>query len=114
MIENTGTTKYKQGDVWLANIYFKEIQESKLRPVLIIGNDQVLDLDAVIAPISTSQPRNPFDVVIEQWQAAGLERPSIVRTSKPTTIFGNELKRKLGELQPDDLQRVLTKFRGIV
>jgi mRNA interferase MazF len=105
--------KVKQGDVWLADVIFKDTLQSKQRPVLIVGNELALDVDVIIAPITSQQPRNGFDVVLKYWREAGLLKPSLVRTSKIIPIHGSELKRKLGVLHEHDLDRVLHMCREL-
>ena len=43
-------TVYKQGDVLLATVFFRDTGESKKRPVIIVGNELVIDIDLLIAP----------------------------------------------------------------
>jgi mRNA interferase MazF len=104
---------FKQGDVWLADVFFKDTRRSKQRPVLIVGNELVLDVDVIIAPITSQQQRNEYDVVLEYWEKAGLLKPSVARTSKIISIHGSELKRKLGVLHEHDLDRVLHMCRRL-
>ncbi|MCM3671536.1 type II toxin-antitoxin system PemK/MazF family toxin [Mesobacillus maritimus] len=103
----------RQGEVWLANVIFKDTREYKQRPVLIVGNELALDIDVIVAPITSQQGRSKFDVVIEYWQHAGLYKPSIVRTSKIHSIHESELKRKLGIFKSHDLERVLHTCRKL-
>ncbi|MGN7403684.1 type II toxin-antitoxin system PemK/MazF family toxin [Cytobacillus praedii] len=113
MTSSTGTV-FNQGDVWLAIINFSENRNDwKRRPVVIVGNEKACDLDMIINPITTQQPRNEFDVVLQDWQEAGLARPSVVRTSKPDTFHKQELERKLGSLSEKDLANVLEKCKQV-
>ncbi|WP_442962003.1 hypothetical protein [Pseudogracilibacillus sp. SO10305] len=52
-------------------------------------------------------------MVLEYWEEAGLLKPSVVRTSKITSIHGTELKRYLGELHSEDLENVLNMCRKL-
>ncbi|UOQ92736.1 type II toxin-antitoxin system PemK/MazF family toxin [Halobacillus shinanisalinarum] len=74
------SSRMKQGDVWLADVLFKGTRQTKQRPVIIVGN--ALDVDVIIAPVTSQKPRNQFDVVLEYWNEAGLLKPSVARTSK--------------------------------
>jgi mRNA interferase MazF len=107
------SSKGKQGDVWLADVVFKESGQSKQRPVIIVGNELALDVDVIIAPVTSQLPRNKFDVVLEYWEEVGLLKPSVARTSKIISIHGSELKRKLGILHENDLERVLQMCRSL-
>ncbi|GGP16968.1 type II toxin-antitoxin system PemK/MazF family toxin [Oceanobacillus neutriphilus] len=105
--------KMKQGEVWLADVLFKGSRQTKQRPVIIVGNELALDVDVIIAPVTSQKARNQFDVVLEHWKEAGLLKASIARTSKITSIHGSELKRHLGNLHNDDLERVLSMCRRL-
>ncbi|WP_164669436.1 hypothetical protein [Virgibacillus doumboii] len=53
-------SKIKQGDVWLANVYFMDKNRLKQCPVITVGNELALDVDVIIAPIITKTQRNHF------------------------------------------------------
>lgn len=80
---------------------------------VFVGNELALDVDVIIAPVTSQMARNQFDVVLEYWEDAGLLKPSIARTSKIISIHGSELKRHLGSLHNDDLERVLKMCRRL-
>ncbi len=108
--------KFSQGDVWIAKVKNnnpKEPKPFKYRPIVVVGNEHVLDIDIIANPITTHQPRNDYDVEITHWEETGLIGPSIVRTSKPFTITGREVTKKIGELHEEDLHYVLKKAREI-
>ena len=105
--------EFRQGEVWLADVIFKDTHQYKQRPVLIVGNELALDIDVIVAPITSQSIRNEFDVVLEYWQQAGLLKTSIARTPKIISIHGSELKRKLGFLNKHDLDRVLHTCRKL-
>ncbi|GIN59218.1 type II toxin-antitoxin system PemK/MazF family toxin [Lederbergia ruris] len=107
------SSKKKQGEVWLADVLFKEPRKTKQRPVVIVGNELALDVDVIIAPVTSQKPRNQFDIILEYWEEAGLLKPSVVRTSKITSIHGSELKRHLGELHNHDLKNVLNMCKEL-
>ncbi|WP_255259891.1 type II toxin-antitoxin system PemK/MazF family toxin [Lentibacillus sp. CBA3610] len=70
-------------------------------------------MDVIIAPITSQQPRNQFDVVLEYWNEAGLLKPSVARTSKIISVHGSELKRHIGVLHKHVLDRVLHMCRKL-
>ena len=107
------SNKMKQGDVWLANVLFKGSRQAKQRPVILVGNELALDVDVIIAPVTSQRARNQFDVVLEYWEEAGLLKPSVARTSKIISVHGSELKRHLGVLHKHDLERVLYMCRSL-
>jgi hypothetical protein len=67
------------GEVWLASIAFTSGVASKLRPVLILWLD---GQDAVVAAITSANPRSNTDVPLSDWSGEGLRVPSTVRLSR--------------------------------
>ncbi|CAM3730217.1 hypothetical protein PALA111701_23195 [Paenibacillus lactis] len=70
-------TRYCRGDIWVAKFsYYEDPTQYKMRPVIIISNDMLNESDDVIilAPITSARPRNDYDVVIDYWEDAGLDR----------------------------------------
>ncbi|MFA1821814.1 hypothetical protein ACDX78_16805 [Virgibacillus oceani] len=61
----TMSSKMKQGDVGLADVLFKGTRQTKQRPVIIVGYEFVLDVDAIIALITSQEPRIQFDIVLK-------------------------------------------------
>jgi len=84
------------------------------RPALILADTG--DDDIVVARITTHQPRDSFDVSVNDWSQASLDRPSAVRPHKLATIDKSQVNRKIGVLSAADLERVKDSFRrlGIV
>lgn len=107
------SSKMKQGDVWVADVLFKGSRQTKQRPVIIVGNELALDVDVIIAPVTSQMARDQFDVVLEYWEEAGLLKPSVARTSKITSVHGSELKRHIGKLHNNDLERVLNMCKRL-
>lgn len=97
----------RRGEIWTVEL------NGKRRPVVIVSNDNVAaELDHLIATVTSKQVRNEFDVVIEYWKEAGLDKPSVVRCSKLNTLHYQELLFKIGKLYESDLERVLTTIRN--
>lgn len=96
-----------RGDIWLC------FDGMKNRPVVIVGNQELLavELDHIVARVTSQNPRNQFDVVIEEWEKAGLNKASVVRCAKINTVHHRELKFKIGKLEDSDLSKVLETIR---
>ena len=95
---------HSQGEVLLAWLVFSDGQGSKRRPVLAVhdfGDD-----DLLVVPITSQAARVSADVVLSNWQGAGLKLPSVVRVKKLATISKSCVARKLGTLPPNELVRV--------
>ena len=104
---------YSQGDVWLAKVYFKMQEQFKHRPIVIVGRDITIDIDINISPITSSEPRNEFDVIIHYWKEAGLRHLSVARTTKIHAVPRSSLIKRIGSLHEYDLQRILQKCRTL-
>ena len=95
---------HAQGEVLLAWLAFSDGLETKRRPVLVVqdfGDD-----DLLVVPITSQPARGPADVVLADWQRAGLRLPSTVRVEKLATIEKSCVARKLGVLPHNELARV--------
>jgi mRNA interferase MazF len=64
------------GEIWLVEIPFTDGSASKIRPVLILWLDSA---DVVVAAVTSASPRSPTDVILADWQPAGLRVASTVR-----------------------------------
>lgn len=106
-------TEYRQGDILLANVFATGLGQFKKRPVVVVGNDMVVDIDVLIAPVTSSAARTSFDIEIKYWQEAGLVQPSVARINKLNPVPREAIIRKLGRLNEDDLQAVLSKCREL-
>ena len=90
---------------------------AKRRPALIISTESFHRKlpDVIVCPIS-SQPRyferpGPGDVPLGRWEAVGLRYPSSARTSNLLSVEKRLIRRTLGMLHADDLQRVALGLR---
>jgi mRNA interferase MazF len=95
---------YSQGEVLLARLVFSDGQGAKRRPVLVVhdfGDD-----DLLVVPVTSQAARGSADVVLANWQDAGLRLPSVVRVEKLATIAESCVARKLGQLPAGELTRV--------
>ncbi len=86
------------GDIWLC------FEGTKHRPVLIISDQLIgIDVDVLVSRVTSQQIRNRFDIKINHWREAGLNKESVVRCSKITHVNYMNLIRKIGELHADDM-----------
>ncbi len=60
----------------------------------------------LVAPATSHPLRSARDVVLADWQAAGLRLPSCVRLEKLATVGKSTVIRPLGKLPPDVLAQV--------
>lgn len=89
----------KRGEVWTVELNRKK--------VIVSNENVVVQLQSqihLIATVTSHQVRNEFDIEIEYWEEAGLDKPSIVRCSKLNTVHFKELLFKIGKLHEHDLK----------
>ena len=99
-------TRYNRGDVILVPFPFSDQTTTKKRPAIIVTSDTYnsISQDIVIMAI-TGQIRGRIGVgefLIEDWQGAGLLRPSAVK-SAISTIEQRLVVKILGKLSSKDL-----------
>ena len=109
-------TKYKRGDIILANFGFSEGRESKKRPALIISSDRYhKDHQEVIAVAITHNIKRvlSYDTKIDEWKEAGLLYPSLV-TGIIRTIKNSIIVHRLGALSQQDFQKVQENLKKAI
>ena len=106
------TSTVELGDVYVCVFPFTSGQGAKARPVLVLMD---LGPDCLVCRITSVPHRGFLDLPVIHWQEAGLEKPSTIRLSRLVTVEKRLLKVHIGELDPEDLDRVKTlwneKFR---
>jgi mRNA interferase MazF len=93
----------RPGEFWVADIPFTNASGSKKRPALVLWLD---GSDAVAAAVTTAPPRSPFDVLLSDWKAAGLRRPSTVRLSRLDCLEQSLLIARIGVISSGDGERI--------
>ena len=112
------TTAYSFGDVVLVPFPFTDQSASKKRPAVVVSSDAYHQRrpDVIVMAV-TSQILRPAgalgEVLIADWQGAGLPKPSLL---KPVlaTIEPGLILRKLGALQAPDVQELRSALRQIL
>jgi len=104
----TTTTSIVPGDVCLARIPFTSGEADKVRPVVVLWLD---GLDCVVCAVTTARPRGPRDLLLEDWESAGLVRPSTCRLGRLNTMELKLLTRRIGRLTDADARAVLRLWR---
>ena len=87
------------GEIWLADIPFTNGMATKVRPVLVLWLDRT---DAVVAVVTSANPRSATDVALTDWKAAGLRVASTVRLSRLDCLEQSLLFHRLGNLSSVD------------
>lgn len=110
-------TNYERGNIILVPFPFSDQTTTKKRPSVIISSDSYngISSDIIIMAItsSTEQTFNIGECFIENWQSAGLLKPS---TMKPaiSTIEKSLVLKQLGRLSPRDLTSMDKVLRKLI
>ena len=112
------TTAYSFGDVVLVPFPFTDQTASKKRPAVVVSADAHHQRrpDVIVMAV-TSQILRPAgalgEVLIGDWQGAGLPKASLI---KPViaTIEQRLILKKLGALQGDDVQALRSALGQIL
>ena len=104
------------GEIWTYVATKPNDDLEKVRPVLIIGNDaknglKFVDLHYVI--VSSSAECGSYDVELSETEAKsiGLERKSVIKTTKIYTGPKTKLGKKIGELPPYKKDEFREKYK---
>jgi mRNA interferase MazF len=112
------TTSYDFGDVVLVAFPFTNLQATKKRPAVIISRQiyQQNRPDVILMAI-TSQIRQPLttgEAILQDWQAAGLAKPSVLKPLL-ATLEQSQIVKVMGRLSITDreaLRKVLQTILG--
>lgn len=109
----------ERGDVVRAPFEYSDLTGGKRRPACIVSVEVFNRTgEVVIAMITSSQPRLATpgfgDVVLEDWQAEGLLRPSLLRAGRLLARTSDVLSEPRGRLSDRDLRNVEAALRGVL
>lgn len=105
------------GKVVLVRFPFTSLEKVKKRPALVLcRTDGRQKISLVTIAMITSRLEGlqlDGDVVLRNWERAGLLHPSLVRLSKVATLDGDLVEKQLGGLTDLDLKQVRQQFRRV-
>ena len=103
----------RRGDVWMVNFNPGRGSEQRgLRPALVIQNDVGNQYAAttIVAAITSTIRIYPVTVPLKQGQG-GLKKPSMVNLAQILTVDKSRLRRRVGALAPELINRVDAAIR---
>ncbi|MCX7968085.1 MAG: type II toxin-antitoxin system PemK/MazF family toxin [Armatimonadetes bacterium] len=103
---------FQRGDVVLVPFPFTDLSAQRVRPEVIVSTSEYeRQTGNIIVAQITSRPRNlATDYTLQDWQAAGLLRPSTVR-AKLATISVSLVQFRTGRLTNRDMKEVDNRLR---
>jgi mRNA interferase MazF len=96
-------TIIQAGEFWVADIPFTSGRGTKKRPILILWLDGD---DAMVAVVTSAQPRTVTDVTLNDWVVSGLRVASTVRLSRLDCLEKSLLIAKIGQISEADAQQL--------
>jgi mRNA interferase MazF len=91
------------GEVVLCAFPYTSGTTSKTRPALVLFD---LGQDVIICRVTSVLHTGPLDIMLFDWQSAGLLKPSVARFSRVVTAEKSILLRSLGALSARELGAV--------
>lgn len=87
-------------DIWLAKVEFEDVQDIKVRPVVVIKEDIVYVLSI---KLTTHEPRYSFsgEYRLQFWKESGLKCQTTARLTKTLRIDKNNFIKKNRSFTPD-------------
>ena len=95
-------------DVVVVPFPFADLSEKKRRPALVVSSVSFnkAHTQTILAMITSTKNKWPSDVVIENWQEAGLNVPCKIRL-KLFTLDNKSVIRKVGRLSKRDEKSIV-------
>lgn len=84
------------GDIVLLQFPFTDGKTFKKRPALVIKDTE--DGDILVCRITSQIYDSQFDIIINDWQEAGLKLPSVIRVHKMATLEKNMVEVVMGKI----------------
>ena len=116
MTQTQFSTVCEPGAVVLVSFRFSSGQSAKQRPAVILSTApyHASRIDAIMMALSTQVQGNYYgDVVLSDWQAAGLPRPTKAK-AVIQTIEQRTITKRIGTLSAADLRSVQHSIRSIL
>ncbi len=100
---------FQRSDIVLVPFPFSDLSTTKVRPAVVVSSAQyhATEPDLLLAALTSkvAGATGPFDYVLNDWRAAGLQRPSAL---KPVlfTLDPDRVLHCIGALSPTDMAQV--------
>ncbi len=107
-------TRYKPGDLVLVRFPFTDFSTLKKRPALVLSTPKFTAQQGdVVAMALTSQPQRDASLRLTEWRAAGLPKPTWVKTVIGTLAVSLVIRR-IGRLHTSDRRLVAAAIRKMI
>jgi len=99
---------YESGTVVLVNFPFTDLQSTKVRPALVLntkGDDVIILGIFSKVPEALRESWIKLDEHSKDFSRTGLKKTSIIKTEKITVIHRSLIRKELGILSPELMQK---------
>lgn len=100
--------KLSFGDIVLLKFPLTDNKTFKRRPALIIND--LSDGDIIVSRITSQIYHTQYDVLITDWEKAGLKLPSVIRVHKIATLEKAMVELVMGHIENETKNKV----KGII
>ena len=103
------------GDIILVPFPFTDLSSQKLRPVVILSIENSFLNDFIVGAISSQKSQNNTDLTITNncLIKGNLPLTSFFKTGKLATLNSSIIQRKIGELNQETKEEILTKTKNL-
>jgi mRNA interferase MazF len=105
-------TGFEPGDIVLVPFPFSDLRGVKKRPALVLAVAE--SRRELVCLMLTSGPSGVGEVPVQDWQAAGLLRPTVARVHRLFVLDISLVLRRLGRLAADDFREVLAAVVAVL
>ena len=95
------------GEIYLAKIYFTDLSEYKIRPVLVI---KTVDEDCICLQLTTQFKNKKLIVSNSDLEDGTLKKDSLIVVPKNFTLHKSILFKYLGRLKKEKQQEIFRAF----
>ena len=107
---------YRRGDIVSFPFPFTDLSQTKLRPALIVSNDNVNNTtDAIVVMITSIQKAEAMSIVVkESAVTVPLPKNSFVRCNKVVTVSQALILKTISTANVDFVDKVADKIRLLI
>lgn len=102
------------GGVYIAKFPYLDSSEDKVRPVIVVGEPYGRYGIIAVVPVFSKLSMESVDFSVNDWQDAGLLKPSIARVHRLTTLLLMDLGTQLGTLNTVDHEQLKKSLRSFL
>ena len=101
---------YRRGDIILIPIPFTDLKATKVRPVVVISNDQYNGetSDVLVSAITSNLSDKKYSIHIgnSDLKEGALIKPSLIRADKIYSLNSSIVKKKIGRCNAEVLEMI--------